>query len=61
VLVGGQVGVADHVVVGAGARLAAKAGVISDVPPGATFAGYPAVDRLRWLRGMARLLARGRS
>ena len=57
-LVGGQVGVADHVVVGARARLAAKAGVISDVPPGATFAGYPAVDRLRWLRGMARLLGR---
>jgi UDP-3-O-[3-hydroxymyristoyl] glucosamine N-acyltransferase len=58
VLVGGQVGVADHVVVGDGARLAAKAGVISDVPPGATFAGYPAVDRLRWLRGMARLFPR---
>ena len=61
VLVGGQAGVADHVVVGAGARLAAKAGVISDVPPGATFAGYPAVDRVRWLRGMARLLRRRKS
>jgi UDP-3-O-[3-hydroxymyristoyl] glucosamine N-acyltransferase len=55
-LVGGQAGVADHVVVGDGARLAAKAGVIGDVPPGATVAGYPAVDRARWLRATARAL-----
>lgn len=55
-LVGGQTGVADHVVVGAGAQLAAKAGVIGDIPAGGVVAGYPAVDRVRWLRGMARLL-----
>jgi UDP-3-O-[3-hydroxymyristoyl] glucosamine N-acyltransferase len=55
VLVGGQVGIADHVVVGDGARIAAKSGVIGDVPAGATFAGYPAVPRLRWLRALARL------
>lgn len=57
VLVGGQVGVKDHVRIGAGARLAAKSGVIGDVPPGATVAGFPAVPRMRWLRGMARLLS----
>jgi UDP-3-O-[3-hydroxymyristoyl] glucosamine N-acyltransferase len=57
VLVGGQAGVADHVTVGDGARLAAKAGVIGDVPPRAVFAGYPAVDRGRWLRATARMLA----
>lgn len=56
VLVGGQVGVADHVRVGDGARLAAKSGVIGDVPAHATVAGYPAVDRARWLRATARLL-----
>jgi UDP-3-O-[3-hydroxymyristoyl] glucosamine N-acyltransferase len=56
VLVGGQVGVADHVKIGERARLAAKAGVIGDVEPGATVAGYPAVDRVRWLRGIARML-----
>jgi len=56
VLVGGQVGVADHVRIGERARLAAKAGVIGDVEPGATVAGYPAVDRIRWLRGIARIL-----
>lgn len=56
VLVGGQVGIADHVTIGERARLAAKAGVIGDVAPGATVAGYPAVDRVRWLRGIARML-----
>jgi len=54
-LIGGQVGIADHVVVGDGARIAAKSGVIGDVPPGATFAGYPAVPRPRWLRALARM------
>ena len=55
VLVGGQAGFADHVRVGDGARIAAKSGVIGDVPAGATFAGYPAVPRSRWLRALARL------
>jgi UDP-3-O-[3-hydroxymyristoyl] glucosamine N-acyltransferase len=55
VLIGGQAGVADHVTIGDKARIAAKSGVIGDVPPGATFAGYPAVARGRWLRALARL------
>lgn len=55
VQIGGQAGIADHVSIGAGARIAAKAGVIGAVPAGATFAGYPAVPRQRWLRGHARL------
>jgi UDP-3-O-[3-hydroxymyristoyl] glucosamine N-acyltransferase len=58
-LVGGQVGVADHAVVGDCARLAGRAGVIGDVPAGQTFAGYPAVERMRWLRAIANLM-RGR-
>ncbi|MCL2448305.1 MAG: hypothetical protein FWD17_05110 [Polyangiaceae bacterium] len=57
VLVGGQAGIADHVVVGDGARIAAKAGVIGDVPARAVVAGYPAVTRMRWLRGLAKLYA----
>lgn len=55
VMMGGQVGVADHVVIGDGARVAAKSGVIGDVAAGATVAGYPAVERQRWLRGLAEL------
>lgn len=59
VLVGGQVGVADHVTIGEGARIAAKSGVIGDVPAGVTVAGYPAVARSRWLRGLATLYRAG--
>jgi UDP-3-O-[3-hydroxymyristoyl] glucosamine N-acyltransferase len=55
-LVGGQAGVADHVRVGAGAKLAAKSGVIGDVAAGAVVAGYPAVERERWLRATATAL-----
>jgi UDP-3-O-[3-hydroxymyristoyl] glucosamine N-acyltransferase len=55
VMMGGQVGVADHLHIGEGARIAAKSGVIGDVAPGATVAGYPAVERHRWLRGLAEL------
>ncbi len=55
VLIGGQVGIADHVKVGDGAKIAAKSGVIGDVPAGAVVAGYPAVPRARWLRGLGRL------
>jgi len=63
VMMGGQVGVADHVSIGEGARIAAKSGVIGDVPAGATVAGYPAVERHRWLRGLAEMyrLAAGRA
>jgi UDP-3-O-[3-hydroxymyristoyl] glucosamine N-acyltransferase len=56
VLVGGQVGVADNVTIGDHARLAGRSGVIGAVPPHATVAGYPAVDRLRWLRAIARMM-----
>jgi len=41
--------------VGDGARIAAKSGVIGDVPAGAVVAGYPAVPRHRFFRGLARL------
>lgn len=59
VLVGGQVGVADHVTIGDRARLAAQSGVIGDIESGKTVAGYPAVDRMRWLRTIARMLRGG--
>ena len=52
-LIGGNAGLADHVHVGEGARIAAKSGVIGDVPAGAVFAGYPAMERGRWLRTIA--------
>ncbi len=39
-----QVGVKDHVTIGAGATLAARSGVIGDVKPGSVVSGFPARD-----------------
>jgi UDP-3-O-[3-hydroxymyristoyl] glucosamine N-acyltransferase len=49
-MMGGQVGVSDHLTVGAGARLAAKAGVTRDVAAGETVGGYPAMPVREWHR-----------
>lgn len=53
VQIGGGCGIADHRVIGDGARLAAKSGVIDDVPPGASWGGYPAQDFRAELRAVA--------
>jgi UDP-3-O-[3-hydroxymyristoyl] glucosamine N-acyltransferase len=50
VMMGGRVGVGDHFKIGNGAKLAAGAAVLSDVPAGETYAGYPAKPRMRWLK-----------
>ncbi len=55
VMLGGRVGIAPHVTVGKGAKLVAGAGVISDIPPGQTYGGFPAIPRRRWLRQHAML------
>jgi len=49
----GQAGVADHVRIGAGAQIAAKSGVMSDVPPGVQYGGAPAKPWRQWLRETA--------
>jgi len=59
----GQVGIADHLTIGEGAVLGAKSGLMSDVPAGARWAGYPAKPAIDWKRGEAvlrRLVRRGR-
>jgi UDP-3-O-[3-hydroxymyristoyl] glucosamine N-acyltransferase len=50
---GGRVGLKDHVRVGTGARIAAGAAVLSDVPAGETWAGYPAKPIRVWMRELA--------
>ncbi len=50
---GGRVGLKDHVRVGVGARIAAGAAVLSDVPAGETWAGYPAKPVRTWMRELA--------
>ena len=55
VQLGGQAGLTGHLRVGARARIAAKAGVMTDVPAGAVFMGIPAEPARDALRGVAAL------
>ena len=54
---GGSVGLAPHVTIGRGAQVAARSGVMNDVPPGEIWGGYPATPRKQWMRQQA-VLAR---
>jgi UDP-3-O-[3-hydroxymyristoyl] glucosamine N-acyltransferase len=56
-MLGGSVGLAPHVTIGRGARVAARSGVMNDVPPDQTWGGYPAKPRMQWMRQQA-VLAR---
>ncbi len=62
VVLGGQVGIAGHLKVGMGTQISGKSGVISDVPAGQIYAGFPARPRKEFFRSMAILtrLARGK-
>jgi UDP-3-O-[3-hydroxymyristoyl] glucosamine N-acyltransferase len=55
VQVGGQAAMAGHLRIGKRARIGAQAGVISDVPPGATLVGSPAQPRQQFFRQVATL------
>ena len=59
-MMGGQVGLADHVNVGSGAMLGAQSGYMSDIPPGTRWLGSPAVPAREFLKTftMLRKLAR---
>ena len=47
---GGQVGIADHLKIGDGAALLARAGVMRDVAAREALGGFPAIPRRDWLR-----------
>jgi UDP-3-O-[3-hydroxymyristoyl] glucosamine N-acyltransferase len=53
VQVGGQVAINGHLVVGRGAKLAARSGVMRDVPAGAEMGGTPAQPFRAWMREVA--------
>lgn len=55
VVMGGQAGAADHLTIGEGAIIAARSGLTRNVPPGATWYGYPADDMRKTLRRIAAL------
>ena len=53
VVMGGQVGVAGHLRIGRGARIAAKSGILRDVPAGEEQMGYPALPIKQFFRHVA--------
>ena len=55
VMVGGQGGLAGHLHIGSGARIAAKSGLMRDVPAGETVCGSPAVPLSEFMRQTAML------
>jgi UDP-3-O-[3-hydroxymyristoyl] glucosamine N-acyltransferase len=52
----GQVGVSGHYTIGDRAVLTAQAGIISDVPAGQTYGGFPGQPHRQSMRGYAALL-----
>jgi UDP-3-O-[3-hydroxymyristoyl] glucosamine N-acyltransferase len=52
-ILAGQVGAAGHLTIGEGATITAQSGVPNDVPAGAIFSGYPAMDNLAWRKSVA--------
>ncbi|HEY0901028.1 MAG TPA: UDP-3-O-(3-hydroxymyristoyl)glucosamine N-acyltransferase [Micavibrio sp.] len=55
VVLAGQAGVAGHLRLGRGARIAAKSGVLRDVPAGAELMGYPAIPIKQFFKQIAYL------
>ncbi|MGH9816999.1 MAG: UDP-3-O-(3-hydroxymyristoyl)glucosamine N-acyltransferase [Candidatus Acidiferrales bacterium] len=49
-ILAGQVGAAGHLRIGDGAVLTAQSGVPNDVPAGAVYSGYPAIENKQWLK-----------
>jgi len=55
-ILAGQVGAAGHLTIGDGAVVTAQSGVPSDVPAGAQYSGYPAIESRLWRKCVAALL-----
>ena len=52
-ILAGQVGAAGHLTIGDGAVITSQSGVPNDVPAGALFSGYPAIENKNWLKSVA--------
>ncbi|RHY27388.1 hypothetical protein DYB32_006814, partial [Aphanomyces invadans] len=53
VYVGGQVGITQHLKIGDNVRIAARSGVMHDLPSNATYGGVPAMPIMQYRRLMA--------
>ncbi len=63
VMIGGKVGMSDHLTIGEGAVIYAGTGLITDVPAGEHWMGFPGKPRLEFLREVTvlkQLAAKGR-
>ena len=45
---GGQSGIAGHLIIGKNVRIAAKSGVTKNLNDNAVVAGFPAIDMKKW-------------
>ncbi len=61
VMLGGRVGVADHVSIGAGAQVAASSGLMHDIPSGERWAGLPAQPTREFFRELSLIRSLARS
>jgi UDP-3-O-[3-hydroxymyristoyl] glucosamine N-acyltransferase len=52
-MIGGQGGLAGHLTLGKGARVAARSGVFRDIAPGETVCGFPALPSKDFWRGVS--------
>lgn len=50
VQMGGNSGIADHITIGMGAKIAAKTGIMNDIEPGMKIAGLVGDDARTWMR-----------
>jgi UDP-3-O-[3-hydroxymyristoyl] glucosamine N-acyltransferase len=50
VMMGGQAGAGGHLTIGDGTMIAAQTGIHRDIPAGAAYGGYPAMEVRRWRR-----------
>lgn len=54
-ILAGQVGSSGHLTLGDNSVITAKSGIPRDVPPGAMYSGFPAVENKLWLKSVAAL------
>ena len=50
VMTGGQVGIAGHLNIGSDVQIAAQSGVLKDISSNSSVMGYPAIDKIKYIR-----------